>query len=175
MKNLLTTKQLHQTIQKMAGSLLKIHRPFENIVLVGIQTRGVILAQRLKEHIMRSKTARGEIPLGILDINLYRDDLSTIAEVPVVRKTEMPVFIEGKGVILVDDVLYTGRTIRAALDALIDFGRPRFIELAVMVDRGGRELPIEANYVGKVYKAKSGENVKVCFKETDGVEKVMVV
>jgi pyrimidine operon attenuation protein/uracil phosphoribosyltransferase len=174
MKTLLSEKQLQQTLKKMASELWKAHQPFQEIVLIGIQTRGVILAQRLKDEILRSKTVGGEIPLGILDINLYRDDLSTIAEVPVVRKTEILFEMQGKGVILVDDVLYTGRTIRAALDALIDFGRPKLIELAVLVDRGGRELPIQANYVGKFYKAKPGENVKVMFQETDGAEKVMV-
>jgi len=175
MKTLLSEKEFPATIKKMADAIWKSHQPFQEIVLIGIQTRGVILAQRLREEILRSKKAAKEIPFGILDINLYRDDLSTIAEVPVVRKTEILFEMQGKGVILVDDVLYTGRTIRAALDALIDFGRPKFIELAVLVDRGGRELPIQANYVGKVYQARSGENVKVMFQETDGAQKVMVV
>jgi pyrimidine operon attenuation protein/uracil phosphoribosyltransferase len=174
MKTLLNEKELPATLKKMGAELWKAHQPFQDIVLIGIQTRGVILAQRLRDEIVRSKKGGQEIPLGILDINLYRDDLSTIAEVPVVRKTEILFEMQGKGVILVDDVLYTGRTIRAALDALIDFGRPKFIELAVLVDRGGRELPIQANYVGKFYKASPGENVKVMFEETDQAEKVVV-
>jgi len=174
MKTLLSEKEFPATIKKMAAELWKVHQPFQHTVMVGIQTRGVILAQRLREEILKLKKGGGEIPLGILDINLYRDDLSTIAEVPVVRKTEILFEMQGQGVILVDDVLYTGRTIRAALDALIDFGRPKFIELAVLVDRGGRELPIQANYVGKFYKAEAGENVKVMFQETDQAEKVVV-
>jgi pyrimidine operon attenuation protein / uracil phosphoribosyltransferase len=172
MKTLLTEKELQKTIDRMASAMLKQHHPFSEIILVGIQTRGVSLAQRLRDRLQ--KKVKGEIPLGILDINLYRDDLSTIGEAPLLKKTEIPNPIQGKGIILVDDVLYTGRTIRAAMDALMDLGRPRFIELAALIDRGGRELPIGANYVGKTYKAKAGENVKVMFQETDGTEKVMV-
>ena len=108
-------------------------------------------------------------------VNLYRDYISTALKIPIMKKTEIPISIENWGVILVDDVLYTGRTIRSAMDALIDFGRPRFIELAVLVDRGGREFPIQPNYVSLTYKARPDENVKVCFEETDESEKVVVL
>jgi len=172
MKTLLTEKELQKTMDRMAVAVLKAHRPFRDILLVGVQTRGVALARRLKERL--EKKIKEELPMGILDINLYRDDLSTVGEFPLVKRTEIPIAIQGKGVILVDDVLYTGRTVRAAMDAVMDLGRPRFIELAVLVDRGGRELPISANYTGKVYKAKAGDNVKVMFQETDGHEKVVV-
>jgi pyrimidine operon attenuation protein/uracil phosphoribosyltransferase len=173
MKILLNEKELNRTIDEMAAAILKVHLPFSEIILVGIQTRGVILAERLKKRLL--KKSKGDIPLGVLDINLYRDDLSTIAPTPIVKKTEIPCLVEGQGILLVDDVLYTGRTIRAALDALIDLGRPRFIELAALIDRGGRELPIQANYVGMRYPARSNENVKVMFQETDQAEKVIVV
>ena len=175
MKPLLNDIELQETIQALSRSILKRHHPFKNIVLVGIQTRGVLLAERLKEDLTASQNLEGEIPLGILDISFYRDDLSLVAEAPVVKKTDMPISLQDQGVILVDDVLFTGRTVRAALDALLDFGRPRFIELAVLVDRGGRELPIQANYVGIHYEAVLGDNVKVMFQESDGDEKVVVI
>src|SRR3990167_211955 len=129
MKTLLTEKELQKTIEKISTSILKAHSPFTEIILVGIQTRGVILAQKIKQY-LDDKTKK-KIPLGSLDINLYRDDISTAPRIPMIKKTEIPISLENWGTILVDDVLYTGRTIRSAMDALIDFGRPRFIELAV--------------------------------------------
>lgn len=143
-----------------------------SLVLLGIRTRGVPLATRLAAEI--ALKTRQKLPLGILDITLYRDDLSRLADQPLVKSTTIPVSLESKGVCLVDDVLYTGRTIRCALDAIFDFGRPDFIGLAVLVDRGGRELPIGADVVGLPYQAKSGDNVKVSFAETDGEDKVTV-
>lgn len=173
MKTLLTEKEVQKAIEKIAASILKAHSPFFEILLVGIQTRGVILAQKIKEQL--DKKLKSKVALGSLDINLYRDDISTALKIPIMKKTEIPISIENWGVILVDDVLYTGRTIRSAMDALIDFGRPRFIELAVLVDRGGREFPIQPNYVSLTYKARPDENVKVCFEETDESEKVLVL
>ncbi len=173
MKTLLTEKEVQKAIEKIAASILKAHSPFFEILLVGIQTRGVILAQKIKEQL--DKKLKSKVALGSLDINLYRDDISTASKIPVMKKTEIPISIENWGVILVDDVLYTGRTIRSAMDALIDFGRPRFIELAVLVDRGGRELPIQPNYVSLTYPARPDENIKVCFEETDEAEKVLVL
>lgn len=175
-KILLDEEKLAQTIRSLAESILKVHSSFEDILMVGIQTRGVLLAQRLRDCFLQlaPPLSQKEMEIGSLDISLYRDDLSTVAEVPIVKKTEIPVSIEKKGILLVDDVLYTGRTVRAALDALIDFGRPRWIELVALVDRGGRELPIQANFVGTSYQASSEENVQVCFQKTDGQEGILV-
>ncbi len=174
MKILLSEKELQKTIENLAQTIFRAHSPFSEVILVGIQTRGVVLAERLKKQILQLKKDKKEIPLGVLDINLYRDDLSK-HRIPIVKKTEIPVSIEGKGIILVDEVLYTGRTIRAALDALSDLGRPSFIQLAVLIDRGGRELPIQPDYVGKVHPIKSNEKISVMFRETDSDEKVTVV
>ena len=144
----------------------------KNVALVGIRTRGVPLADALATKI--AKVQRRPIEVGNIDINLYRDDLSEVGEHPIVKSSDIPFNIEGKGIILVDDVLYTGRTIRAAMDALIDYGRPRFIRLMVMVDRGWRELPIQADYVGEHVKTTEGENVKVHLKAIDGVDEIVV-
>ena len=141
-------------------------------MLVGIRTRGVPLAERVADEIEKIEKVRP--PVGVLDITLYRDDLSTMAYQPVVRPTEMPVDIGGRTIILVDDVLFTGRTIRSALDALIDMGRPRSIQLAVLVDRGHRELPIRADYVGKNVPTAAREIVSVLLSELDGEEKVVL-
>ncbi|MBI2343517.1 MAG: bifunctional pyr operon transcriptional regulator/uracil phosphoribosyltransferase PyrR [Deltaproteobacteria bacterium] len=160
--------------QAMAKIAREIHKAVGNqdIVLLGIRTRGVPIAEWIakKFHQLTDKT----LPVGVLDINLYRDDLSEVDHQPVVKQTELPVSIHGKGVILVDDVLFTGRTIRAALDAVTDFGRPRFMQLAVVIDRGFRELPIHADYIGKTIKTTLAENVKVSIKGVDG-ENVVVV
>jgi pyrimidine operon attenuation protein/uracil phosphoribosyltransferase len=141
-------------------------------VIAGIRTRGQFLAERIVRKIQEIEDVR--LPLGILDITLYRDDLQTVAKQPVVRSTEIPVSIVDKHVVLVDDVLYTGRTVRAAMDELIDFGRPRTIQLAVLVDRGHRELPIRADYVGKNVPTSRSEVVKVQFEEVDGEDSVLV-
>jgi len=144
----------------------------EEIVLVGIRRRGVPLARRLADLIKEIEGTR--VPLGILDITLYRDDLQMVAVQPVVRTTEIPVDIDGKIVVLVDDVLYTGRTVRSALNALIDFGRPAAIQLAVLIDRGHRELPIRADYVGKNVPTSKREIIAVCLTEEDGMEEVQI-
>ena len=138
-----------------------------------IRTRGVPMAQRLQEIIEDIESQR--VPTGILDITLYRDDLTTIAQQPIVRKTEIPFAVDDKIIILVDDVLYTGRTVRAALDALIDLGRPARIQLAVMIDRGHRELPIRADFVGKNVPTSKAEQVQVMLRETDGEDRVVLV
>jgi pyrimidine operon attenuation protein/uracil phosphoribosyltransferase len=145
----------------------------KQIVLLGIQRRGVPMAQRMAEHIA-AKTGKSP-EMGILDINLYRDDLTRVAVQPVVRRTEIPPDIDDKDVILVDDVLYTGRTIGAALRALIDFGRMHTIQLAVFIDRGHRELPIEANFIGKKIATKNDEVVEVRLKEIDGEDVICVM
>ena len=145
----------------------------EDLCLVGIRTRGAIMAERIHRCI---KDIEGvEVPVGILDITLYRDDLTTIATQPLVRETQIDFDISGKKLVLVDDVLFTGRTIRSALDALIDFGRPASIQVAVLIDRGHRELPIRAEFVGKNITTSIEQNVKVILQETDEeVDKVIV-
>jgi pyrimidine operon attenuation protein/uracil phosphoribosyltransferase len=164
---------LQRTLTRMAHEILEKNKGTEDLVIVGIRTRGAFLAQRLADKI-------GEIdghlpPVGLLDITLYRDDLSSVAQQPVVHKTEIDFDIQDKKVILVDDVLYTGRTIRAALDELIDFGRPQFIQLAVLIDRGHRELPIRADYVGKNIPTSAKETVEVRLKESEGQDEVVVM
>lgn len=156
----------------MAHEIIERNKGARDLVLVGIRTRGFPLAKRLAEEIREIEGASP--PVGILDITLYRDDLSTIALQPVVRRTEIPVDVTGKKVILADDVLYTGRTVRAAMDALIDMGRPASIQLAVLVDRGHRELPIRADYVGKNVPTSKREVISVNFKEVDGEDKVLI-
>jgi pyrimidine operon attenuation protein/uracil phosphoribosyltransferase len=142
-------------------------------VLVGIRTRGVPLARRLAG--LLAQQAAGEPAVGALDITLYRDDLTTIAAQPIMKGTDIPVSIDGRTVVLVDDVLYTGRTVRAALDELIDFGRPSRIELAVLVDRGHRELPIRADYVGEGLTTTRDESVQVLLAEEDGDDRVLLL
>ena len=158
-----------RAVRRMANEILEDSRGLEKVLLVGIRTRGVPLAERLAGEMERSEGEKP--PVGVLDITLYRDDLAALSYQPIVRPTELPVDITGKLVVLVDDVLFTGRTIRAALDALIDMGRPKAIKLAVLLDRGHRELPIQADYVGKRVPTSSKERVKVCLKEIDGEDK----
>lgn len=157
-------KRIKRLIEKVAEQILKKHPILEKVALIGIQTGGAPFAQRLKE-ILFQKTGV-EIPIGYLDITLYRDDWTRITNYPKVKRTEIPFSIENLNIILVDDVIYTGRTVRAAMDALIDMGRPKKIELAVLVDRGGREFPIEPNYVGlKIKKIDFNEYISVYFEE----------
>ncbi len=163
---------VRRVITRIAHEIVERNKGVENIMLVGIRTRGVPLAERVADEIEKIEKVRP--PVGVLDITLYRDDLSTMAYQPVVRPTEMPVDIGGRTIILVDDVLFTGRTIRSALDALIDMGRPRSIQLAVLVDRGHRELPIRADYVGKNVPTAAREIVSVLLSELDGEEKVVL-
>ena len=169
-KILLDGKQMGRVIRRMATELVELHSGAGEIVLVGIRTRGVPLAELLAAEL--EQLEGHEIPIGTLDITLYRDDLSTIAPQPVVRETSFPGNIDGRVLVLCDDVLYTGRTIRAALDALIDFGRPRVVQLAVLIDRGHRELPIQADVVGRTVATASEEVIEVRFEATDGQDGV---
>ncbi len=162
-----------RALMRIAHEILEKNKGIDKLCLVGIRNRGVYLAHRLAECIKRIE--HKDIPVGILDITLYRDDLTLIAQQPLVRKTEIDFDINNKVVILVDDVLYTGRTIRAALDALVDFGRPKLIQLAILVDRGHRELPIRADYVGKNIPTALRETVEVRLKEVDGVDEVVII
>ena len=161
---------IRRAMTRIAHEIVEKNKGVAQLVIVGIRTRGVPLAERLAAEIERIEGIRP--PVGTLDITLYRDDLSLLSYQPTVRVTEMPVDIHGKTVVLMDDVLFTGRTIRAALDALIDMGRPRIIQLAVLVDRGHRELPIRADYVGKNVPTSARESVSVQLKELDGTEQV---
>ena len=171
-KLVLDQPSIDRAIVRMAHEILEKNKGTEKLCLVGIHTRGVILANRLQKTI--ESISRNPLPIGILDINLYRDDLTLVAEQPVIHKTEISFDLKDRIVVLVDDVLYTGRTIRAALDALIDFGRPKRIELAVLIDRGHRELPIRADFVGKNIPTSENEIVHVKFNETDRLEEVVV-
>ena len=163
---------LRRIVTRIAHEIIERNKGVKDLVLVGIRRRGVPIAQRIAVKIQEFEGAPPV--LGSLDITLYRDDLSTVAHQPVVGSTDIPVDINGKVVVLVDDVLYTGRTIRAAMDALIDFGRPRSIQLAVVVDRGHRELPIRADYVGKNVPTSKKEVIGVKLADVDGVDSVVI-
>ena len=169
---LLTAEEIDEILNQMASSIHAGVADKNNLILVGIRTGGVHLANRLYEKI-RAKSGL-EVPVGILDIGLYRDDWTRLSTNPIVRSTELPVPIDDRVVVLVDDVLFTGRTVRAAMDALIDFGRPKRIELAILVDRGHRELPICANYVGTSVSTSLDEVVNVYMKEDDGEDRVVI-
>ena len=171
-KQVLDAPSIERTLTRISHEILEKNRGVHGLALIGIQTRGVILAQRLGKAI-ESISGRA-VPLGILDINLYRDDLTLVSEQPVIKKTEINFDLDGLTIVLVDDVLYTGRTVRSALDALVDFGRPKKIELAVLIDRGHRELPIRADFVGKNIPTSEEETVNVRLSETDQVEEVLV-
>ena len=170
---LLSASEIERTIVRLAHEIVEKNNGADNLGLVGIKRRGVPLAQRLAKILARIEKV--EVPVGTLDITLYRDDLSAVGHRPEVRPAAMEFNIQDKNIILVDDVLYTGRTIRAALDALFDHGRPRRIQLAVLIDRGHRELPIEAGFVGRKVPTSNSETIEVMFQETDGAEKVLLV
>lgn len=163
---LMDESAIRRALTRISHEILEKNKGMDDIVLVGIRTRGVPIAERIAKEIEGIEGKRP--PVGVLDITLYRDDLSTLSYQPIIHETELPVDITGKDVILVDDVLYTGRTIRAALDALIDMGRPTTIQLAVLIDRGHRELPIRADYVGKNIPTSRNELVEVRLPEYDG-------
>lgn len=164
---------IRRVITRIAHEIVEKNKGTDDVVLIGIRRRGVPLAERIKQKIEEFEGV--SLPLGILDITLYRDDLSTIDVQPVVHETNVPFNIQGKQVILVDDVLFTGRTARAALDATMDLGRPKRIQLAVMVDRGHRELPIRADYVGKNVPTSRREIISVCLQEVDGEDEVLLM
>jgi pyrimidine operon attenuation protein/uracil phosphoribosyltransferase len=166
------TRELKQTLERLTDEIMAKHQDQDTMVLVGIRTGGAFLAQRLADIIAR-RTSR-PLRVGVLDITLYRDDWTQLSHKPLVGKTELPGSIDDQEVVLVDDVLFTGRTIRAALDAIIDYGRPRRIELAVLVDRGGRELPIQPDYVGRVLELPLGQRVNVYLKEMGCSDEVAI-
>jgi pyrimidine operon attenuation protein/uracil phosphoribosyltransferase len=165
--------KISRALSRLASEVVERNQGTDGLVLLGIRRRGVPLAERLAEKIKRLEET--DVLVGALDITLYRDDLSTIAPHPVVSKSELPTPVTDKTIVLVDDVLYTGRTVRAALDHIIDYGRPRRIQLAVLVDRGHRELPIQADYVGRSVPTTDSEIIKVMLKEIDGVDQVLIV
>ena len=172
-KIVLDARAMNRTLRRIADEIAELYGNLDRLVLVGIQRRGVQLADRLAKTIMDREGV--EIPRGALDITLYRDDLQTVGPRPVVGPTDLPWNLDGKHVVIVDDVLYTGRTVRAALDELADFGRPARIGLAVLVDRGGRELPIHADIVGKKIDTPPRGRVDVLIEELDGEDAVVVV
>jgi pyrimidine operon attenuation protein/uracil phosphoribosyltransferase len=170
---LMSASEIDRTLVRLAHEVLEKTQDLSKLAFIGIRRRGVPLAQRMASKI--SQLENIEIPVGILDINLYRDDLSTVDVKPVLNATEIDFNVTGKDIILFDDVLYTGRTIRAALDALFDQGRPDRVQLCVLIDRGHRELPIEARYVGRMVQTTASEIIEVRFREIDEMEKVLLV
>ena len=172
-KQLMSASEIDRTLVRLAHEVLEKTHDLTDLAFVGIKRRGVPLAQRLANKI---ETLEGvKIPVGILDISLYRDDLSTISERPVLNDNQINFSIVGKDIVLMDDVLYTGRTVRSALDALFDHGRPARVQLLVLIDRGHRELPIEARYVGRMVQTSRNEIIEVKFQEVDQQEKVLLV
>jgi pyrimidine operon attenuation protein / uracil phosphoribosyltransferase len=169
----MTAADMNRVLARMATQIVENNPDLSEVMLVGIRRRGVPLAHRLAQKIKEMDDV--DVVTGALDITLYRDDLSTVGERPVVNRTDLPADITGKTIILVDDVLYTGRTVRAAMDELIDFGRPRRVQLCVLVDRGWRELPIQADYVGKYVTTSEKEIIKVMTPEFDEKEEVLLV
>lgn len=172
-KTIMTPQDIKRSLARIAHEIIERNKTAGHLVLVGMRTRGVPLANRLAADMEDLEGLK--IPVGALDISLYRDDLSSLDQQPTVQHTDIPVNIDDKSIVLVDDVLYTGRSIRAAMDALIDLGRPRSIQLAVLVDRGHRELPIRADYVGKNIPSSRHEEIKVQLLETDGIDGVFII
>ena len=164
---------MERIVKKMAQDIIDAHTRLDNLALIGIHTRGVFLANRIQNQILQSEGAL--LPAGSVDINLYRDDWTRIGAHPVVRKSDISFNIDDMEVILIDDVLFTGRTVRAAMDALMDFGRPARIELAVFIDRGHRELPIHADYIGQTITTRPNEAVNVLLTEIDGADRVDIL
>jgi pyrimidine operon attenuation protein / uracil phosphoribosyltransferase len=164
--------EIRRAVTRIAHEIIERNKGAENLAIVGIRTRGEFLASRIAAEI--EKIEGIALPRGVVDITLYRDDVSHSAEQPLVRGTDLPFNVDKKYIILIDDVLFTGRTVRAALDAIIDFGRPRGVQLAVLCDRGHRELPIRADYVGKSIPSSRSEVVQVCLNESDGEDAVFL-
>lgn len=172
-KVIMTEEDIKRTLARIAHEIIERNELPQELILVGVHTRGVPLAKRLAANI--EGFAGVKLAVDTLDISFYRDDLSSLELKPVVKLTDISTTIDGKSIVLVDDVLYTGRSIRAAMDALTDLGRPRSIQLAVLVDRGHRELPIRADYVGKNIPSSRHEEIKVQLKETDGIDEVAII
>lgn len=170
---MMSASEIDRTLVRLAHEILEKTQDLDKLAFVGIRRRGVPLAQRLSAKIEALENRK--IPVGTLDISLYRDDLSTIASQPVINNTSIPFPVTGMDIVLMDDVLYTGRTIRAALDALFDHGRPARVQLLALIDRGHRELPIEARYVGRMVQTTPREIIEVKLQEIDGTEKVLLV
>lgn len=169
----MSASEIDRTLVRLAHEVLEKTENLQKLAFIGVRRRGVPLAQRIATKI---KSLEGlDVPVGILDINLYRDDLSTVGTTPVLNATEIDFPVTGKDIILFDDVLYTGRTVRAALDALFDHGRPARVQLCVLIDRGHRELPIEARYTGRMVQTTANEIIEVKFQEIDAMEKVLLV
>jgi pyrimidine operon attenuation protein/uracil phosphoribosyltransferase len=171
-RTVMDSDRVDRSITRIAYEILEKNKGVEDLALIGIRTRGVFLAQRIHQKIFAIEGKN--VPLGVVDITLYRDDIAQRKGKPRLEKTEVPFSLDNKKVVLVDDVLFTGRTIRAAMDALIDLGRPKRIQLAVLIDRGHRELPIRADFVGKDLPSSLWEAVAVHFKEHDGVDEVII-
>jgi pyrimidine operon attenuation protein / uracil phosphoribosyltransferase len=171
-KTIVDAIEIDRILKRMTFEILEVHKQTQGVALIGIHTRGVFLARRLRDNI---QTFAGDlIPVGEMDITLYRDDWTQMNAQPVVKTTDIPFTVDGKKIILVDDVLFTGRTIRAAMDALVDFGRPARIELAVLIDRGHRELPIQSTWAGQSVPTQREQMVNVLLKEHDGEDRVVL-
>jgi pyrimidine operon attenuation protein/uracil phosphoribosyltransferase len=169
---IMNDKAIERSLTRVSHEIIERNSGIENVCIIGIRTRGAIIAERLANIL--NQITDTEIPVGIIDITLYRDDIQDMLDQPLVQKTDILFNIAGKTIVLVDDVLYTGRTVRAALDAIVDLGRPESIQLAVLVDRGHRELPIRADYTGREVPTSSKERVEVHLKEHDGKEEVII-
>jgi pyrimidine operon attenuation protein/uracil phosphoribosyltransferase len=171
-KTIMAAHDIERALDRIALQILERNLQTDSIVIVGIHTGGVFLADRI--HSIIEKREKISLPSGSLDITLYRDDWSRVSQNPIVKKTDIPFEVEGKTLVLVDDVVFTGRTIRAALDAIMDFGRPSSIQLAALIDRGGRELPIQPDYIGMEIQVESDQQIQVLLQENDGIDKVVL-
>ena len=176
-KIIMSKEEISATVKRLAHEIVEKNSGVKNLAIVGVQTRGVSLAKRMIEEVKSAGLAEGgqDIPFGVNDITLYRDDVDNMDSTPQIKETDIPFDLTGKKIIVVDDVLYTGRSIRAALDELMDFGRPENIQLAVLVDRGHRELPIEPNFTGKKFTTAKQEHISVELEEIDGQDRVVLM
>ncbi|MGQ9708050.1 MAG: bifunctional pyr operon transcriptional regulator/uracil phosphoribosyltransferase PyrR [bacterium] len=174
MKRLLSADDIAKTVSRLSAEVAERNQGIENLVLVGIERRGVPLAQRIAERLKRSGAVERTVPVGSIDITLYRDDLQLVAQAPLVRGSNINFDINERVVVLVDDVIFTGRTVRAALTELLDFGRPRMVQLLVLIDRGHRELPIQPDFVGRVVKTRKDDLVDIYLEEVDGRDEVVL-
>ena len=172
-RQLMAPEEIDRTLQRLAHEIVEKSGGTSNVVLIGVRRRGVPLAQRLAKSIKRS--ANVEIPVGTLDITLYRDDLSTVASQPVIQANDIPFTVDNRDIVLIDDVLYTGRTARAAMNGLFDLGRPSRVSLCVLIDRGHREMPIEAQFIGRTVQTSDTEIIEVRLQEIDNEERVVLV